>query len=92
MKIFTVYDSKAEAYLTPFFVPTTALAIRSFQSAANTADHDFNRYSADYTLFEIGSYDDHLGVVTPLDAHVNLGTALTYIASDLDLARTERAN
>ena len=55
MKIYTVYDSKAEAYLTPFFLKTDALAMREIETAVNTADHQFNKYPGDYTLYRTGS-------------------------------------
>lgn len=76
MKTFAIYDSKAEAYLTPFFQKTAGLAIRAFQQAANDAQHDFSRFAADYTLFEIASYDENTGVITPHKAQINLGLAL----------------
>jgi len=64
MKIYTVHDSKAEAYLQPFFARSNGEAIRSFTQAINTPDHQFAKYSADYTLFEIGEFDDNTGVIT----------------------------
>ncbi len=77
-KIFTVYDSKAEAYTTPFFSQTTATAIRAFTQAANEVDHDFNRYAADYTLFELGLWDDQTADITTHITLINLGTAITF--------------
>jgi hypothetical protein len=79
LKAFSVYDSKAEAYLPPFFTTTAALAMRSFETAANSGEHDFSKYAADYTLFEIGHYDDATAQLVALEAFSNLGTALTFI-------------
>lgn len=79
LQAFTIYDSKAEHYLPPFFQKTSALALRAFAQAANTVDHDFNLYAADYTLFRIGQYDDHNGKLECLDAFENLGTGLQQI-------------
>ena len=78
-KVYAVYDSKAEAYLDPFYMMTDGLAIRAFQSAANDAQHDFHRFAADYTLFRIGSYHPETGFFTQDEAHTNLGTALQYV-------------
>lgn len=75
-KVFAVYDSKAEAYLPPFFVQNQAVALRSFASAAQDADHQFHKFGADYTLFELGEYDDSTGVITTHKAQINHGTAL----------------
>lgn len=95
LKKFSVYDVQAASYLTPFFAPTSGLAIRSFMEAANTEGHNFKRYAADYTLFELGSFDDATGRSTELDAPHNHGTALHFMAADTptavpDLNRTAR--
>lgn len=78
MKIFSVYDSKAEAFLPPFFSTTTAVGTRQFEAAANSIDHQFNRFGGDFTLFELGTYDDRTGSFDLYKVHTNLGTALTY--------------
>lgn len=57
-QMYTVYDSKVEAYLPPFFVRSRGEAIRNFETAVNQVDHQFCKFSADYTLFYIGDYDD----------------------------------
>lgn len=92
-KRFSVFDSKLNAYLPEFLARTTALAIRQFSAAANKEGHDFQDYAADYTLFEVGDWDDSTCISVNLDAHINLGTALSHIdqAPNLELARTERA-
>lgn len=93
---FSVYDSKAEAFLPPFFTSTPALAMRSFAEAANNSEHNFHRYAGDFTLFHIGVFDDSKGELVPLKAHGNLGTALTFIVRPespeipLELLRSER--
>lgn len=78
MKIFTVYDSKAEAHLDPFVARTAGEAIRRFAMAANTTDHNFYKHAADFTLFEIGTWEDRTGVITKHEAKINLGTALEH--------------
>lgn len=79
MKIFAIYDSKAEAYLTPFFSPTKATALRSFAQAANQSESDFHRFASDYHLFELGTWDERKGQITPHKAITSLGCALEYI-------------
>lgn len=78
-KIFTVHDSKADAYLTPFYCPTTAVAIRSFTAAAQDSAHDFHRYAADYTLFELGYWNEQGGTISLLESKINLGVAIDFI-------------
>lgn len=59
-KIFTVYDSKAKAYLPPFFLHATGLAIRAITDCVDDPEHQFYRHPADYTLFECGTFDDEI--------------------------------
>lgn len=76
MKVCTVFDSKAEAWLQPFFTPTTATAVRAWEKVANEEGHEFHSNPADYTLFEIGQWNDVEGYITMHDAKISLGTAL----------------
>mgnify|MGYP000341489139 CR=1 FL=1 len=77
-RIFTVYDVAADAFLQPFFSVNRAVAIRNFASAAGEEGSQFHRHSGDYTLFEIGSFDQVKGELVGCEAKVNLGTALQY--------------
>lgn len=79
LKMFSIYDSKAEAFLQPFFSQTTGTAIRSFESAANEVGHDFNKYAGDYTLFELGEFDQESGKTTSRESQLNLGLAMAFI-------------
>ena len=57
-KIFSIYDSKANAYLTPFFLHQDAMAIRVFTDCINSDSHQFGKHPSDYTLFSLGSWSD----------------------------------
>lgn len=63
MKIFTIFDSKADYYLPPFFARTNAEAIRTFSQAVNDSSHHIGQNHADFTLFYIGDYDETTGFV-----------------------------
>lgn len=78
LKIFTVYDSKMEAYMMPFFLQTRGAAIRAWMDSVNDLNTQFNKHPGDFTLFEIGEYDDETGNVSNYDAKVSIGTALEY--------------
>lgn len=97
LKIFTVFDCKAESYLPPFHAGSTGLALRSFADAVNRSDHFFNKHPSDYTLFEIGEFDDQSALYTMLPALLSLGCAIEYLENtgiapseeqvELDLSR-----
>lgn len=78
-QIFSVFDSKAEAFLPPFYAPTPGVAMRSFEAAANSAEHDFHKYAGDYMLFQLGSFEDSTGKFEIRDVPVSLGLAITFI-------------
>lgn len=64
-EVFSVYDKKAKAFITPFFLPTVGMAVRAFTDAVNQEGHAWNKHPEDYQLFKIGQFDDSNGVVTP---------------------------
>lgn len=57
LSVFAVYDEKAKSFLPPWFMPNTAMAVRTFGDCVNDAEHQFGRHPADYTLFTFGSFD-----------------------------------
>lgn len=78
-KIFTVYDSKAEFYGQPFFAATRGIAIRMFTELANDGSSSVGKYPADFTLFEIGEYDDSDASFFHLPANENIGTGIQFV-------------
>lgn len=82
LKVFSVYDSKAAAYLQPFFSTTVGLAMRSFGDAVKDEGHQFHRHAADYTLYQIGEFDDEKGILSST-THVNWGCAIEYIDKEV---------
>lgn len=78
MKIFSVLDAKSEAYLNPFYARTTAEALRMFADASNDTKHDFYRFASDFTLVELGDFDQLTGRITVLDVPKSLGLASEY--------------
>lgn len=57
-KMFVIYDSKANAYMQPWFLTQNGMALRAFSDCVNDKDHNFGRHPEDYTLFDIGEFDD----------------------------------
>ena len=60
-KVYSVYDIAAAAYLQPFYAPTVGMALRSFVDAVNDPNHQFAKYSSDYTLYLLGEFNDSDG-------------------------------
>lgn len=76
LKIFSVYDAKAEAYMTPFFLQTKGQAIRGFMDLVSDKNTNVAKYPEDFTLFELGEYDDGRGSFVSHQTPISLGTAL----------------
>jgi len=82
IKIFAVYDFKAECYRHPFFMPTTGQAVRAFEGMANDVKSEIGSYPKDFGLFECGNFDDKLGEVSRLSVLVNLGMASDFVRKE----------
>lgn len=81
LNIFSIFDSKAEAYLQPFFMTTKGQAVRAFTDAVNDPKSQFYSHLADYTLFHLGNFDDSTATFCPLSCPLSLGNALEYKSS-----------
>ncbi len=79
IKMFSIYDQKAEAYNAPFCFNAVGQAIRAFADLANDPQSNINKHPADYNLFEIAVYDDQSASITPLGVNINLGCAIEFI-------------
>nr|UXQ87996.1 MAG: nonstructural protein [Microvirus sp.] len=72
---FAIYDSKAEAFIEPFYQPTAGVASRMFAGAANDPRTTICKNSSDYTLFELGTFEPATGESIPHEAFINHGLA-----------------
>lgn len=81
MQIFSIRDSKSEAYLQPFFSPNVATAMRALESAVADESHQFHQHVEDYALFQLGTFDENTGTI---DAQPHP----TVVCNLIDLTRT----
>lgn len=80
-KAFAVFDSKAGNFGVPFFTAVTAVAVRMFTDLILDNTSTVSRHPEDFSLFEIGSFDDVKGVLMPLGIPINLGLASVFVSS-----------
>lgn len=73
--LFSVYDVKANAFSNPFVAVNSNVALRSFATAANDANSEICQYPTDFILYQIGSFDDLSGILTPETERIHLGIA-----------------
>ena len=79
LKIFTVFDSGISAYMRPFFDVARGSALRSFADIVQDKTSAIGKHPQDFTLFEIGEYDDSTAKITTYDAPVSLGVAIEFL-------------
>lgn len=82
VKMFCIYDSKAEAYMQPFFFQATGLAIRAFEDLVRDDKSNISKYPQDFTLFELGTFDDQTAKLDLYVTPMSLGVALQYKKQD----------
>lgn len=77
LQIYSIYDSKVGAFVTPVFLRSRGEAIRSIVEAVNNPapNNNIEKYPADYTLFHLGEFDDETGLVQSFETPVSLGVA-----------------
>lgn len=72
-KVFAIYDHKAKFFGAPFVMQQVGLAVRAFNDLVNEPGTSVSKHPADFSLFEVGSYDDSTAAMTSLVPHVLLG-------------------
>lgn len=66
IKVLAVKDHKVGIFMKPVFDLHLGSAIRSFEDACSV-EGNFARHPNDYSLFELGEFDQLTGIFTQLD-------------------------
>lgn len=59
LKMYAIFDTAAEAYMTPWFMVNRATALRAFNQLAKDNQSQVFKSPNDYVLYEIGTWDDN---------------------------------
>ncbi len=68
MQVYSILDAKSGLYAKPFYMINTNMAVRAFGDLCNDKATTISAHPEDYTLYEIGSYEDttaKLEAITP---------------------------
>lgn len=79
--LFSIYDSKAETFYKPIPDISVGSMLRNFQELSNDKNTVVGKHPEDFTLFQIGEWDDDKGEVIMLESKVSLGMAIQYVDS-----------
>lgn len=74
LKVYTVYDSAAKFFHPPMFLRSRGEALRMWQDLVNDEKTSMCRHPKDFSLIEIGTYDDQKGEFLN-EKHQDLGLA-----------------
>lgn len=81
LKVFGIYDSKVNAWLPPFMMKHIGDAERALKAHVNDPEHNFSKYAEDFTLFELGSWDDSNCKYALLEAPHSVSVLIQYKSS-----------
>mgnify|MGYP000426986884 CR=1 FL=1 len=81
-KVYSIHDTKAEAFIQPFFAPTDGLALRMFEDNVNNKDSQLNMHPEDFNLYQVGQWDDNKGLIEPETPPKHIGTAIEYLKGE----------
>jgi len=78
----SVYDSKVKYFSPPMLYKNRGEALRGWEEAVNDVKSTIAKYPADFTIMEIGEWNDDDGAYVAHAVHQNLGNALQYKRSE----------
>jgi hypothetical protein len=83
MSVFAIYDSGVSAWRMPIFARNKGEALRSWVDAVNNPQYDYSKYPQDFTLFELGTFDDVKCKFDLLQTPVSLGLAIEFVKREV---------
>ena len=81
MKCFSVFDTKANVFGVPFFALTVGVASRLFAELVADFQSTVNRYPADFSLYEIGDFNETSGLFIALDRPNHVCNACEFVSN-----------
>jgi len=67
LKIFSLYDEKAQVFNTPQYLAHKGEAIRMLQTTLGAKESMMSKYPEDFNLYCLGTYDDSTGKIISND-------------------------
>lgn len=76
MRLYTMFDSKAETFGRPVCAPTDAAAMRSVQKLLVDTNSPYHQNPEDFSLFRTGDFDDQTGITKTCGAPILVATCM----------------
>ena len=82
-KMFAIRDSKAQAFLQPFFSSANGAALRALGDAVADGKSPLALHPEDYMLYEVASFDDSTAEIIPVNPIKLLACAADFKAPEV---------
>lgn len=79
LKLFAIFDSKAQVFAPPFVSETLGTAERMFSELVNDPKTTVHSYPDDFIMYQVGTMDDYTGELRSVTPPVHLGIARTFL-------------
>jgi len=83
MRMYSIHDSKAEAYLSPIYFKTKGEALRAFEASCKDTDSNFYKYPSDFTMVELGEFDESTATIISYDKPLILANASEFVVKQI---------
>lgn len=77
--VFSIYDSAVSTWLPPLYARNKGEMLRNFADGVADPKSQLAKHPSDYSLFELGTWDDDKCVFTTLKAPIRLCMALDFV-------------
>lgn len=90
-KVFSVFDTKANAFMLPFYALNVSVAKRNLSRAMQDETTDFYHFPADYSLFEVGEWDGDTGKLSASVAPFDHGLLSLFAVQGASISEIRQA-
>lgn len=93
INVFSIFDDKGKAFMTPFFMSQIGQALRAFSDAVNDPlAENIYKHPEDFTLFHLGCFDVLSGQFDMLATPSALGIGVQYKRVRSDSTEVVKSN
>lgn len=78
LNAYAVKDIQSQLFTNPYFLQNDTVALRSFETACKTENHQFNKYPEDFSMYHIGTYNIETGeLISTTPKQISNATSFT---------------
>lgn len=79
LSVFAIFDTTVKAWMRPLYARNAQEMLRQFSEAVEDPQSQLSRHPADFTLFQLGTFDDNEGTFEIFPAPVRLAMAQDFV-------------